>query len=291
MKRNLFLIILTVTFSFLYAGEAQSQLHHCKVYKDAVITENKVNVRSSPGMSGNKIFQVNAGDVVEVLEICKEEFFADGAYAPWVKISCDYGTGYICSRWMSSNYVLLETGPCSDAEYLVYEYFYEIPENFNPDWDELKVVKDDFVYIAKSNVKIFDTVTLIPENENQMFMYPDTMLDITDRSIYSTGLKEDHVILIRSRFKYGAGSCSNVMFLAFTDGKLKKIISESAFSESGCYRKPYINFPKICYNVFDGEWVTQISPKKYDPIVVYIQKMNYVDGEQVPSVEEYTLEK
>ena len=67
------------------------------------VIDDKVNVRSAPSLSGEKLFQLNAGDKVEILEWDKDWdwLLAEGYYAPWYKISCIKGIGYICGRYLS----------------------------------------------------------------------------------------------------------------------------------------------------------------------------------------------
>ena len=70
---------------------------------DHYVIDNRVNVRSAPNISGEKLFQLNAGDKVRILEWNEdgEWLWAEGYYAPWYKISCAKGTGYICGRYVS----------------------------------------------------------------------------------------------------------------------------------------------------------------------------------------------
>jgi len=70
---------------------------------DHYVIDNKVNVRSTPSLSGEKLFQLNAGDAVRIIEWSKdwEWLLEESYYAPWYKISCAQGTGYICGRYIS----------------------------------------------------------------------------------------------------------------------------------------------------------------------------------------------
>ena len=70
---------------------------------DHYVIDNKVNVRSTPSLSGEKLFQLNAGDAVRIIKWNKdwEWLLEEGYYAPWYKISCAQGTGYICGRYIS----------------------------------------------------------------------------------------------------------------------------------------------------------------------------------------------
>ena len=67
------------------------------------IIDDRVNVRSAPNLSGEKLFQLNAGDEVTITEFNQnwDRLFAEGYYAPWYKISCKKGEGYICGRYVS----------------------------------------------------------------------------------------------------------------------------------------------------------------------------------------------
>ena len=67
------------------------------------VIDNKVNVRAEPSLSGEKLFQLNLGDAVKVIG-CKEEWgwiLEEGYYAPWYRIVCEKGRGYICGRYIS----------------------------------------------------------------------------------------------------------------------------------------------------------------------------------------------
>ena len=67
------------------------------------VIDNKVNVRAEPSLSGEKLFQLNLGDAVEIIG-CREEWgwiLEGGYYAPWYRIVCEKGRGYICGRYIS----------------------------------------------------------------------------------------------------------------------------------------------------------------------------------------------
>lgn len=72
--------------------------------KEHFVIDDRVNVRSSPGLSGEKLFQLNAGDSVKITDYSRdwEWLWAEGYYAPWYKISCEKGEGYINGRYVST---------------------------------------------------------------------------------------------------------------------------------------------------------------------------------------------
>jgi len=90
----------------VYAQNTDTDLYYQGfTYKDTrcIVTGNAVNVRSGAGSGYAKLFQLNAGDAVRIIEWSKdwEWLLEESYYAPWYKISCAQGTGYICGRYIS----------------------------------------------------------------------------------------------------------------------------------------------------------------------------------------------
>lgn len=66
--------------------------------------DGNVNVRAEPSLSGRKLFRLDAGERVRITEYSEgwEWVFADGLWAPWYRISCGKGEGFVCARYISS---------------------------------------------------------------------------------------------------------------------------------------------------------------------------------------------
>ena len=282
------LIILLVTVAIPFFAYAERRVCHGSGLSEkcsAVITGTNVNVRSKPSTGGAKLFQLNAGDIVYVQEICKEEMYVDNAYANWVKIKCSSGEGYVCSRWMTAYFVDLENESLKVIEYLAYEYFFSEPEDYNPDrdWDEIKILRDNFIHITERRtdreVVLVKGVSWVPENSNILYCPPRMTL------IRGLGLYKDPVLLFRGDLKYGAGYCTNVEFYTFNGkDRLEKIVSEKGLHEGGYYRETYINFPNKCYDVLGDKWVGHTtSLKNKGQIVITVKKME----NDIVSEEEY----
>lgn len=91
-----FLFVSAVVFSQEYVAVDYYKGEH-------YVLEDKINVRSEPTLSGSKMFQLNTGDKVKIIEYDNkwEWISVEGVYSPWYKISCSSGEGYICARYVS----------------------------------------------------------------------------------------------------------------------------------------------------------------------------------------------
>lgn len=109
MKRNILFIFI---FAFLAVPFfAQKYVAIDSDYRDMkygrhgwhYVIENRVNVRDESGINGNILFQLNAGDKVQIkgYDWDEELYYAGDYYAHWIKISCSRGDGYICGRYVS----------------------------------------------------------------------------------------------------------------------------------------------------------------------------------------------
>lgn len=99
MKRNILFVFI---FAFLAVPFfAQKYVAIDSDYRDMkygrhgwhYVIENRVNVRDGSGINGNILFQLNAGDKVQIkgYDWDEELYYAGDYYAYWIKISCSRG--------------------------------------------------------------------------------------------------------------------------------------------------------------------------------------------------------
>lgn len=121
------LLLSAVCFIFgICAFAGGSIFHDSFSYKGkCIVTEEVINVRSGPGTNYEKLFQVKAGDIVEVISKCDEKMYADDAYANWYKIKKDGQTGFMCGRWFSGDFLKVSFIPESKATFYMPPQFEE----------------------------------------------------------------------------------------------------------------------------------------------------------------------
>ena len=69
--------------------------------KTTHVTDDKVNIRDSAGLSGKKIGQLNNGDEVEVLGVDAAMYTIDNYHGHWINIKyADGKTGYIFEKYL-----------------------------------------------------------------------------------------------------------------------------------------------------------------------------------------------
>lgn len=102
-------IIVAFIAMFIFMSAAFSQKYIAVDWErnEHYVIDNRVNVRSLPNLSGEKLFQLNAGDKVKIADYSRDWdwLLAEGYYAPWYKISCEKGEGYISGRYVSTKEV------------------------------------------------------------------------------------------------------------------------------------------------------------------------------------------
>lgn len=163
----------------------------------ALVTDGKINVRSEPNTGGEKIFQLNAGDVVTVLNPCLNGMLADEAYAMWVKIRCGGGTGYVCSRWLTPCFVKVSIEGGAKSEYICHTAFYRPRKNGDGDGIFKRYVKDEFLYIRDG--KVFRIKSESNHDEGASIFSEET--PVTDLSLelsveYHTGYEDDKPMIV-----------------------------------------------------------------------------------------------
>lgn len=122
-----------------------------------IVTDKNLNVRSGPDTNYEKLFQLNAGNKVVVLEKTDATFKAEGAVAYWYKIECDKGSGYLCARWLSNNWAQGDIDGDGDGEneYLAVQFFNNIPpECDHPEDDGYSCWISSCMYIDDEVVSI-----------------------------------------------------------------------------------------------------------------------------------------
>lgn len=287
MKKILSILLTLFISVSLFAGE--KKICHNGGYlkgKYCLVTEDEINVRSGPGTSYSKVYKVHAGDIVLVKEKCKEEMFADGAYANWYEISCDKGTGYMCGRWLSSLYA---ENPLDNQEYIAYETIYSRPEPFDPDWgwEEEEIVSDKIIHIKDGKIDAIKGITFIPSPENPVSSYPNK-IEIVD----NTGLKGNPPIVVFSTdMKYGAGWFRSFRMYTLENGRLNKFFEGDSYWE-GDYKYTSLVFPNKTYEGKTGTWIEKKSTYKYKIAVIKETGSTYNPGnEETVVLDFYGMEK
>lgn len=223
MKKRLFLFF--CIFSVIESLSAQMYIAFDDVYSNEnyenhgqhYVIDNHVNVRDSNGMHGNKLFQLNAGDKVQIIgiDLNEELFYADGYYAHWLKISCSKGEGYICARYVSCKEVKGDfDGDGSDEIFACIS----LSDDKNCPIREYRMSFDN---VDKEHVLIKNgTVTYIDLES----MYGDRLYKDPYYSCVSADGLRPHInfLTVRIGFGDGGGAWSNEKYYYFSkNGKLK----------------------------------------------------------------------
>ena len=127
----------------------------------------------------------------------------------------------------------------------------------------------------------------MPRDSGAVYIPPE--MELVDKD---TGLEidsGDKLLLFKRSFKYGAGCSVRASFFIFSEPDiLSEQVSESGFWEGGYYRKPFINFPKACYDVYEDKWVSHTTKNlSKGNIIVTVQEKKYEDGKEVYFEDEY----
>lgn len=293
-KTMLAAAFILLSFS-VHAGErnGQAEVTHCGgVYDGArvIITENKVNVRSSPGMDGEVVGQLNAGDIVTISEVCEEKMFVDGAWANWVLLDVPGEPCYALSRWMTAYFIDLENPSLKICDSLAYEFFCIMPDEPS----EPLVVRDNFIRIRqthkKSKFKYLDYPTFVPENNGDSFIPPQ--MSLTPHLDDLLDSEKEPMVLFRQNYKYHDGYFSNVRFYRlFKEGFGICVEANAISNTNGEYSRVHINFENACYDVLKDKWVQHTSDKAgKGTVIVTKEKLEYKNGEKIITKEEYNPE-
>ncbi len=290
----LFTTLLVAAVASLYAGEKSDVFHGGGISKGvcAIVTENNVNVRSKPSMNGRKLFQLNAGDIVTIMEVCEEKMYVDGAWANWVVLDRPGEPCYVLSRWLTSYFLDLQEKVPKSIDFLAYEFFYVIPPDYDPEWDLLTITDDSLIRITERKVSRYSYPSFVPENSNCMYVPPE--MSLAPELSNSDDSDDRLVILFRQAYKYGAGSSANVGFYFLDkDYGFSEHVSQHATMEGGYYRKVFINFESNCYDVLNDKWVPHTSSKATGRnVIVTVENMeyDYETGKKVITKEEFNPE-
>jgi len=180
------------------------------------IIENRVNVRSKPGMAGEKLFQLNAGDKVKITEYSTdwEWLFVDDIYAPWYKISSDKGSGYICGRYVSTKETVGDID-CDGTD----EIFVCTSSSTNKNCPIVEY-KMSFTNIDENHA-IIKNGKIIPINLRAV--YNDEVSKDPGYSIEEgNGLSPKvNFLVVHTGFGDGGGGWSNKRYFYFSDGSFK----------------------------------------------------------------------
>lgn len=235
----------------------------------ALVTENKINVRSKPNTNAEKLFQLNVGDVVTVLWSTLNGMNVDGAYARWVKISCDYGTGYVCSRWLTKNFVKVNIENNAKLEYICYNAFYKAPAEDDPDGIHKRYVKDEVLYIQDGTIyriKSEDADGDTDQHDDFSFLPEKTL--VTDFSLelsveYNTGYEDDEPIILAyeniyiNEKNYYRATMFNLYWYGRSSDKTYyfcEIMKSKLFDDDnrGCF--PTMSFSAKTFDLREKEW-------------------------------------
>lgn len=292
---TLSLIFLSASF-LLFAGGPRytDNTRHCGgIYNGCrvIVTDNNINVRDKPGMDGKKKIQLNAGDIVTISEVCEEKMFVDGAWANWVLLDMPGEPCYTLSRWMTRYFTDLGNPSPKIEDYLAYEYFYEITEDFDPDWGQWEIIADNLIRIKNGKVNYISYPSFVPDSSNEMFIPVE--MKVAPKLADAIDDDEEPIVIFRQSMKYGGGYSAKVGFykLDKKNGFSMHVI-RSAYNEGDCYKKAYINFEKRCYDVLNGEWVEHTSKKaKGGTIIITTEEKKYdEDGNPVIKKDEFNPE-
>lgn len=279
--KKVFILLFTLLLSAnLFAGERK--ICHGAGYfftdRCCIVTQNDVNVRSGPGTNYSKLYKVNAGDYVHVLDECEEEMFADGAYAHWYKINFEGQEGYMCGRWLSALYGQYPER-AEGEEYIVYEYIYSRPEPYNPDWDweNIEILSDRVMHIKDRKITYLDKISFLP-NKGDLFVPPE--IEIVENS----GLQGKKAVVIFNQYvKYGAGWFRKFEIYTLGKNSLSYLLNENS-SWEGEYKYIKVVFPDITYDARMDEWIERESPYDSDIIIEKTTGNSYTDKEEVTKI-------
>ena len=197
---------------------------------DHYVIDNRVNVRSAPNISGEKLFQLNAGDKVRILEWNEdgEWLWAEGYYAPWYKISCAKGTGYICGRYVSCKEAVGDLDNDGEDEVFACLCVSEskgapISGNFRY-MSSFYNINTHHVLIKDSQVKNIDLEKLYLEEFDENKISRDTFYSIWECEYLTP---EVSFLVARSGSKDEEDGWYTKRYFYFTDGTLKYLTTLS----------------------------------------------------------------
>jgi len=188
-----------------------------------IVTDNKINVRTGPGTSYEKTFQLNAGDKVVVLEENKATLKAEGAVAHWYKIECDKGIGYLCARWLSNNWQQGDIDGDGKDEYLAVQFFNDIPPDYEGDWPEddgYSYWVGNCLYINDGEISVHKEIRVSKESDNEILGFSG--FDILDNAGFIPAVS---LIAVMRSARYGSGSSQEVQLYYYkpASGTFEKI--------------------------------------------------------------------
>ncbi len=139
LKKNI--LLAAVLFLSIPCVFTEAYLVKLPQNSEHYVIDDNVNVRAEPNLNGKKLFKLNTGDKVVILsksladydfskgydgwekaeaEAESEQFLlTEGLWAPWYRIRCDKGEGYICGRYLSCKELELDTDCDGKTEVLV----------------------------------------------------------------------------------------------------------------------------------------------------------------------------
>jgi hypothetical protein len=196
-----------------------------------IVTDNGINVRSGPGTGYERLFQLNAGDHVLVLEKCDATLKAEGAVAHWYKIECWMGRGYICGRWLSSKWREGDLDGDGRKEYLAAQFFNDIPPDYEGDWPEDDGYSwwcGDCLYIDGGAVSVHREVRVGKESPDEILRLEG--FEVVENAGFSPPVS---LLLVTRSATYGSGSCHEFQLYFFrrASGTFEKITQFSSSRE------------------------------------------------------------
>lgn len=269
MKKPVLFAAMCAVCMCVYAQNTDTDLYYQGfAYKDTrcIVTGNAVNVRSGAGSGYAKLFQLNAGDVVSVMEKCDAPpLLADGALSYWYKITCGKGTGFMCGRWLTSKYAAGDINADGKIDYITYQAFYRIPYGAE-DFDEYIFTNDTFLLIQGGTVSELKGLSFIPKEKGHPYR-PRDIAVIADLELPI----KNPVILFSNFFGYGSGrSCICDFYFFNEDNTFSPIISAGSVWEGYYYKKTKLIFPNKAYDVYNQKWSD--SEKGRKDIIIKITK-------------------
>ncbi len=271
MKKVIFLLLNIFLLANLYAN---------KIYHDGMISrgskclivDNKINVRADCSTDAKKLFQVNAGTIVDVEERCGEEMYIEGAWSHWYKISCYMGEGYILGRWMTSVY-----GECdlrngyARYDYIACQFLFEEHDDGCCGLDSGEYIDEEILLVRGATVKKLTGISLLSHGISS---FPCTEIQVEQNSgVFGN----NPIVLFIKKMGYGAGSLTNCSVCFLTD---EKVLTEICYLDT-CVEIPFarnqvIYFPNKSYDVYNNEWndIPLLEQNNSKEILVYTK-----DGE------------
>ena len=269
MKKTVLFAAMCGVFVCAYAQNTDTDLYYQGfTYNDTrcIVTDNAINVRAGAGSGYAKLFQLDAGEVVSVIEKCDAPpLLAEGALSYWYKITCGKGTGVMCGRWLTSKYAAGDINADGKIDYITYQAFYRIPYGAE-DFDEYVFTKDTFLLIQGGAVSELKGLSFIPKKNGSLYR-PRDIAVIADLELPI----KNPVILFSNLFGYGAGRnyiCD--FYFLNEDNTFSPIISAGSFWEGYSYQKTKLIFPNKAYDVYDQKW--SASEKGRKNIILKITK-------------------